>query len=287
MAVSTKNVPDAPISNFTGPILSPGNHKVKISSIELRPESDIVRFGEKLMLALETEPVNGPFKGLQIDRNDASKGNYAGQIGFVAYDKWGFKNSTFNNVEIFRDDQVMSAIKNICRELNLMEWFDNADGKFETVNDFVIGFNAQAPFKNVYFTCCIAGREYKSKDGKHLNHELYFPREDRTLGKAFAINPDKVQKFFTSSHIEPLKESSAPATNSPGPASTTIPPGGPATNTNGNEPTKITPTSQQEADFLSAGKQQEVKSETPNTDAINKDADAKAAPQTEKYPWDL
>lgn len=208
MPVNTKHVKPNPLEgNFMSPILAPGNHLVKLVSIVIRPETDIAKFGEKLILTLESQPLPEPFKGIQIDKNDPSKGNYNGQIGFVAYSKWGFRNQIFNNVEILRDDEFMRAMQNICRELGLIEWFESKDNVagIDTVDDLIKAFNSEAPFKDIYFTACLAGRAYLSKDGKHTNHELSFPREDRTLGKAFSLDAKKVQQFFVSQHIEPSK----------------------------------------------------------------------------------
>lgn len=264
--ISTKNIKPNPLEgNFMSPILAPGNHLVKLNSIIIHPETDIIKFGEKLILTLESQPLPEPFKGLQIDKNDPSKGNYNGQLGFVKYSKWGFRNQTFNNVEIFRDDEFMRAMQNICKELNLMEWFESKDGIFNTVDELISTFNLEAPFKDIYFTVCLAGRAYLSKDGKHTNHELSFPREDRTLGKAFSLNPEKVQKFFHYIHIEAAKT----ATNNTNTENTSsklvdLP-------FEENKPATPTYQTSQELDFLNEKKTESI------TDSINRDADQQKA----------
>lgn len=207
MAVSTKNVSTEPSVNPDGyikSIMSPGNHRIKILTIELKPERDREKFGDKLVLKVETEEITIPnFKGLLVDKEKPELGTYKGQVGFIAYSKWGFKDFESGPISALRDEELLRAIKIICEELKIVKWFDDADGKYETVDDLIIGFNKEAPFKDIYFHACIAGREYMNKE--YLNYEMFFPREHRTLGRAFSSNADKVQKFFESMHIERMK----------------------------------------------------------------------------------
>lgn len=306
--ISTKNIKTettAPEGGFTKSLIAPGNHKLKINSIILRPESK-AEFGVKLIMSMETAPISGAFKGFNIDAKDPSKGTYKGQIGNVSYSKWGMKDFLMqNDVQILRDEEILAAIKTICDTLGIEAWLDAADNRFATMEAFVEGFNADAPFKDIYAHYCIAGREYPSKDGKHINHELFLPREDRTLGKAFSLNEDKVQKFFYSNHVEPLKDKSTVVAKTATVQSTTD---------NGTEfktlpeqttkeqrdldflnslneapePTKpVNPpiTSQAEANFMNEGK----KMETPFTDEMNaetQNTDIVTGDPNEIMPWD-
>ncbi len=312
--ISTKNVttPDNS-SDFIKSIIAPGNHELKINKVYLKPEAN-PEFGVKLILAVETKVIGGTFKGFQIDPKNPAEGNYLGQVGNLAYSKWGYKDFlTSGGVQINRDEEILKAIKTICDTLKLGTWFDDADGKYATIEAFVEGFNKDAPFTNVWAHYCVAGREYSSKDGKHVNHELFLPRDERTLGKAFSLNADKVQKFFYSTHVEPLKPKADQATSKI-PEQTVIQNEKTLTTDLGTvlnvgtestkeqrdldflksldepakkeEPVRPKVTSAAEASFMSEGKQ---KIETPFSDEMDKESEKSSDIVTdgsEKMPWD-
>lgn len=206
--LSTKNVSlDPPVSaGGVKPVIQPGNHEIQILNAELRKDPN---YGDKLILTVETRPLGDGFKGLAKDKNDPSKGNYAGQIGWVNYSRYNFKDfTTEGGVQILRDDELFRAIGTLCRNigLGLADWWDAQDGKHDTVDQLTEAFIKEKPFAGVWFYACIAGKEYMS--GKYVNYELFLPREDRTLGKAVSLNKDKVQKFFEHTHLVRLQPKS-------------------------------------------------------------------------------
>lgn len=206
--LSTKNIdltPNEGGGNFSQKIIQPGNHKVRINNIELRKEKD-PRFGEKLLLFLETPPIGNGFIGLAINKDDASQGNYEGRVGYVSVSRWGFKDSL--EYQISRNDELFKTIGVLCRELSLVSWWDAQDNKYEHVDQLLGAFIKERPFDGVWFYCVISGRQYLSKDNKNINNELYFPREERVLGKAYSLNQEKVQKYNESLHLEKIKPKS-------------------------------------------------------------------------------
>lgn len=207
--ISTKNITETTETeskSFTKSVIPPGNYKLKINRVFLKHESK-TEYGSRLILAVETPEVTDPnFKGLPIDSTNPSLGVHKGQIGNVGFSKWSFRDFlTTLGVQILKEEEILKAIKTICENLNISTWFEEADGRFPTIEAFVEGFSTEAPFKDIWAYYCVGGREYLSKDGKHTNHELFLPAYDRVLGKAFSLDEKKVQKFFYSQHVETLK----------------------------------------------------------------------------------
>ena len=78
MALSTKDVKTGEAGGGLKTI-TPGQHKLKINSIELKRFSFMEQDqGYYFIMNVETEPIDG-FEGFMIDVNDPSKGNYAGK----------------------------------------------------------------------------------------------------------------------------------------------------------------------------------------------------------------
>lgn len=313
--ISTKNITNTEPENkgFIKGIISPGNYLLKINKVTLKLEAK-VEFGVKLILSVETKPIeDSNFKGFSIDSTKPELGNYKGQIGNVAYSRWGMKDFLTNTgIQILKEEEILKAVKTICENLAISQWFEDADSRFPTIEDFIIGFNTEAPFKNIWATYCIAGRQYLSKDNKHINYELFLPNPDRLLGKAFHIKEDKVQKFFETNHIELLKPkiegkgvadaiANPPATFTDKIVTTSTESNedwlatinapveqthGKDLQTNVNEPVKITPSSQAEADFLNAGK-----TTSPISDSILNDTKEDSTTDIitgndNKLPWE-
>ena len=68
--------------------LAPGNHLLKINSINLDDYS-FIPGAKHLMMHVEGEPIDG-FQGFLVDKDDESKGHYAGQIGRVKASQYAF-----------------------------------------------------------------------------------------------------------------------------------------------------------------------------------------------------
>lgn len=202
MPIGTKNV-DVNTSNVGGFIprqLQPSNAECAIRSIKMeRAEflKDIEAY--HLVLNLESRPVGGKFEGFAVDAADPSKGKLAGQSAFVKMSEYTYQNGNRGGTEIDRDAEMLKDIKRLCIELGCTEWFDNADGKYNTMQEFVQAFNAEKPFKDIWMHYCIAGKEYVNKGG-YKAYELFLPYQDR-LGRPYSKDKTKVQTFFESAHI--------------------------------------------------------------------------------------
>jgi hypothetical protein len=196
MSLSTK---DLASGNGLPKTISPGNLKLKINSLELEDFS-FIPGAMHLLLHTETEPIEG-FDGFMIDKDDASKGHYAGQIGKVKASQYAFSDGeTKSGIKIQRDKSLLIFLKTLSSNLGISEWFESQDGKHETIEDFVAAFNKTAPFKDIYLEYCIAGKEYVGKTG-YTNYDMYLPKADK--GKyAFGKDASKIITYVEALHLK-------------------------------------------------------------------------------------
>ncbi len=196
MSLSTK---DLASGNGLPKTISPGNLKLKINSLELEDFS-FIPGAMHLLLHTETEPIEG-FDGFMIDKDDASKGHYAGQIGKVKASQYAFSDGeTKSGIKIQRDKSLLIFLKTLSSNLGISEWFESQDGKHETIEDFVAAFNKTAPFKDIYLEYCIAGKEYVGKTG-YTNYDMYLPKADK--GKyAFGKDASKIITYVEALHVK-------------------------------------------------------------------------------------
>jgi hypothetical protein len=294
--ISTKNVDvmSGTDQNFIRPLLEPGKHKVKINSVFLRAEKK-VEFGERLLLNLETPPVGGLFKGLQVDQADPSKGFHQGQVGNTGYSQYSFKDWTSpSGIFVSKDDEILKAIGTLCHRLGLMNWFDAQNDKHDTVADFVKAFDTEKPFVGIYFHACIGSRQYRSKDGKYLNDDLYIVKDDRVMGHSFGLDEKKVREFFAVDMVstpDPIPNTPASGTAIASPAQVgdvtlTMPPATPTQEPAKapQGPTAIQPTSKLEENFLNDRKSEAV-ANGPGNAELTKSTDP-VSNDDELMPWD-
>ena len=182
--------------------IAPGNHTLKINSVYL-DEFKFIPGAYHLMLNMETEPIDG-FEGFMIDKDDESKGHYAGQIGRVKASQYAFADGeTKSGIKIQRDRSIMMFLQNICKTLGANDWFLAQDDKHDTIEDFVKAFNNDAPFKDKYIDCCIAGKEYEGKTG-YTNYDMWLPKGSKD-GYAYAAKGSKVLAYNESEHLKKLE----------------------------------------------------------------------------------
>ena len=94
--------------------ISPGNYTLKINSIGL-DDFKFIPDAKHIILNVETEPIEG-FEGFMLDKEDESKGHYAGQIGRLKASQYAFADGkTKSGVEIQRDRSVLIFIQNLCK----------------------------------------------------------------------------------------------------------------------------------------------------------------------------
>ena len=178
--------------------ISPGNHKLKINSLELEDFS-FIPGAKHLLLHVETEPIDG-FEGFMIDKENESLGKYAGQIGKVKASQYAYADGeTKSGIKINRDKSLMIFLKTLCTNLGISEWFVAQDNLHDTIEDLVIAFNKTAPFQDIYLDFCIAGKEYVGKTG-YTNYDMYLPKADK--GKFSFGTADKVTVYDEKLHLK-------------------------------------------------------------------------------------
>jgi len=205
--ISTKDVAPDSSGGGIGKVIEPGNHTLKINGIKL------VRFpfmendkGYYLELSVETKPIEG-FEGFFRDVNDESKGRHEGQVGQVKTNRYYYKDGTTpSGIEISRDMEIVKAIRNICYATNRYDWFESADGKYETIEEFIDAFNESDVYKDKYFNMTVAGKEYEKKNG-YTAFDLHFPKMSRgTVAMELeGAKPSKIVTFNPNEHMIKLE----------------------------------------------------------------------------------
>ena len=178
--------------------IQPSNARLKIHKIEL----DSYKFIEGaffVVMHAETEPIED-FEGFMID-NDESKGRYSGQIGKIKTSQYAFADGqTKTGVIIKRDRAMLLFLQNLCRALDINDWFKAQHNQHAIIEDFIEAFNKTAPFSNKFMDCCVAGKEYTNKDG-YTDYNLYLPNADNGRYSFGEIDSDKIIKFDSEKHI--------------------------------------------------------------------------------------
>lgn len=189
--LGTKNLQTSSVSKT----LLPGNSVCKINSINLE-EFKFKQGAYQLILNLESSPITEQnFEGFFIDKEDESQGRYLGQVGRVRAHKYPYSDFvTTNGDQISRDQEIMKFVKRVCEATGCIKWFEEADDKFDTIEQFIEAFNTDAPFKDKYLAFCLNGKEYKNKAG-YTNYDLFLPKFSKE-GVAFEPVDAKISKLI-------------------------------------------------------------------------------------------
>lgn len=183
--------------------IAPGNHVLKINSIELE-EFKFLPGAYHLMMHVETQPIEG-FEGFMIDKEDESKGRYAGQIGRVKASQYAFADGeTKSGIKIQRDRSILIFLQSLSKTLGINDWFVEQDGQHETIEDFVKAFGATAPYKNKFLEFCVAGKEYEGKSG-YTNYDMWLPKAENKKYAYGELEEGKVMPFDESKHLKKLE----------------------------------------------------------------------------------
>jgi hypothetical protein len=183
--------------------INPGNHVLKINSIELE-EFKFIPGAYHLMLHVETEPIEG-FEGFLIDKDDESKGRYEGQIGKVKASQYAFADGeTKTGIKIQRDRSILIFLRTLAHTLELDSWFVEQNDKHDTIEDFVHAFNKSAAFRNNYLEFCIAGKEYENKAG-YTNYDRWLPKAEGKKYAFGAIEEGAVITFDEAKHVKKME----------------------------------------------------------------------------------
>jgi hypothetical protein len=183
--------------------ITPGNHVLKINSIELE-EFKFIPGAFHLMMHVETQPIEG-FEGFFIDKDVESRGRYEGQIGRVKASQYAFADGeTKTGIKIQRDRSILIFLRTLAHTMGLDSWFLEQDGQHETIEDFVKAFNKTASFRDKYLQFCIAGKEYEGKSG-YTNYDMWLPKAE---GKKYAfgdVEGASVIVFDEAKHLKKLE----------------------------------------------------------------------------------
>ena len=201
MALSTTDLKE---SGGTGlpKTIAPGNHVLKINSVVLE-DFKFIENAKHLVINVETEPIDD-FEGFMIDKDDESKGHYAGQIGRIKASQYAFADGTTKTgIKIQRDRSILMFLQNLCKSLNINEWFVAQDNKHDTIEEFIEAFNNEAPFKDIFFDACVAGKEYENKNG-YTSYDMWFPKGAKD---AYAITAKggKVLPYNEADHLKKME----------------------------------------------------------------------------------
>lgn len=202
MGLSTKDLVEAGNSGMPKTI-APGNHVLKVNRVWLE-SFQYIDNAYHLYMDVETEPIKD-FEGFMIDKDDASKGHYAGQVGRVKASQYAYADGTTKTgIKIQRDRSIMIFLQNFCKALDINDWFIAQDDKHSTIEDFVKAFDKEKPFKDKFLEFCIAGKEYMNKSG-YTSYDMWLPKASKEGYAYGAVEGGKVMKFNEASHLTKLE----------------------------------------------------------------------------------
>ena len=200
--ISTKDVQAT--SSSPKKTLSPGEHTVKINSIAL--ESVSYKAGAyHLILNVEGPDMGSEFEGFLVDKDKPNGARYKGQIGKVKFGFYPFSDGeTKTGIKISRDLSILRAIQQLCIAGNKLEWFEEADGKFATIEDFVKAASTIIS-DDTLFNMCLNGKEYE-KNG-YINYDLFLPKSSKEAYalESAAASPSKLISYNPELHIKKAK----------------------------------------------------------------------------------
>ena len=202
MGLSTKDLVNEGGSGMPKTI-APGNHTLKINSISLE-DFQFIDGAKHLILHVETEPIEG-FEGFLVDKDDESKGKYQGQIGRVKASQYAFADGqTKSGIKIQRDRSLMMFLANLSKGAGIMQWFEEQDNKFNTIEEFVKNFSDNAPIKDVLLDFCIAGKEYENKGG-YTAYDMWLPKAENNKYAYGQEGSDRILKYDEAKHLKKLE----------------------------------------------------------------------------------
>ena len=200
MGLSTKDLVNENSGGGMAKTIAPGNHRLKINSIVLE-DFQFIDGAKHLVLNVETEPIEG-FEGFLIDKDDESKGKYAGQIGRVKASQYAYADGqTKSGIKIQRDRSLMMFLANLSKATGIMKWFEEQDNKFNTIEDFVKNFSDNAPLKDKYLDFCIAGKEYENKSG-YTAYDMWLPKAENNKYAYGEEGSERILKYDEAKHLK-------------------------------------------------------------------------------------
>ena len=192
--------------------IKPGNAVAKINSIEIKKADNPKTAGVNeytITLHLESKPMGDGFVGFDKVFGDPSKGQYEGQIVKVKATEYPIKTFSWTDKkdgsQKTRTDinQVLDFIQQIC-DVFKINWLESVDGKFNTLEELVAGFNREKFYKNKWMNFLLAATEKVNAKG-YTVYYCFFP-DYRTAKTVMGLEGDLITTFDPEVHIKKDKK---------------------------------------------------------------------------------
>lgn len=184
------NSKDVKTTGGIAKVINPGTIKVHLLDLILEQPS----FGNgayQVHLQLESSPImDEGFVGLAVDKNDPSKGNYAGQAARVKSQPYLFTDFEYNGVTTPKEQQVFRYLIKLADNIGKRELLDKVNAS--SIEEYVEKAKVVLCDRNNWFYATIGGEEYDNvaSDGKvYTSYRLVIPK---TKGRetAFTLNTE-------------------------------------------------------------------------------------------------
>lgn len=172
--LSTKNIKMESGGGSSAKTLTAGNVTAKINSVTLE-DFEMKEGAKYLTLHLEGMPEGDDFEGFYIDKDRPELGRHTGKVARVRHHQYAYVDTQTKMGMIYRDDEILRALKHICIATDCESWLVSQDEKHANIDSLVEQFSADAPFKDKWIDFCLAGREYMNKSG-YTDYSLYLPK---------------------------------------------------------------------------------------------------------------
>lgn len=217
-----------------GKNLNPGKHKCRVTHISINevkwPKDNAPRL--MMSLHLETEKPSDDFVGFMIDQKDPSKGNYAGQVGYVKSSSWGYQdNKLKDKAGKFIAKEMLAAqfLHWLCINANGSNWVNDNLGKHASFEEFIKAFNKDMPMKDDYLNYVVGGTKEMKDNGYYKYTNLSLPlvdKADKALGMRNYTNDKNVGnlvEFNPTVHVYDKTGGAAEVSNFDGKKETSVP----------------------------------------------------------------
>jgi hypothetical protein len=184
-----------------------GTQVCKINSIKLEA-SPFDKDAFFIYMAMESEPMGDDFEGFMIDKDNPSAGKFLGQVGRVKTNEYAYKDGqTKSGIKVSRDLEILRAVQAISRATGSMNWMEANNNKHETIEEYVIAFNNDAPFKDVFVKVTLGGREYFKDNYSKFDLFLVKPGKGQVNMEPATVAEElsKLVKFSEDLHIKRKK----------------------------------------------------------------------------------
>lgn len=187
-------------------VINPGTVKVHLLDLFLEQPS----FGNgayQLQLQIETEPIEGEFAGLPVDKNRPELGNYKGQVARIKAQPFLFSDYVYNGVTTSKERQLFKWLIRFSDNVGKREMLDKINA--DTIEAYVEKAKTVLCDPENWFWATIAGEEYDKagSDGNmYLSYRLLFPK---TVGSKVPFHSKRedvnFMEFDPATHIRKKK----------------------------------------------------------------------------------